>query len=280
MSTIIGQSKFLERVYTLQNNFPTFVILEGAKGQGKKTVAKELSKILGYRMLTIGTKIDDIREMIANTGSLSVPTIYFIPDADNMSVGAKNSLLKITEEPPKNLYIVLTLQHRENTLSTIRSRATVLELDNYTRNQLEEYLIMNYPVMEPDLKDELLDYVDNPGEIDDLMSIGIQEFLDYVYKVFDNILEVSTGNSFKIPNQFKFKEDDKGYPVQIFLKIFERVCISAIDPRQFPDVTLEQIETIAEMIRITNKALNELNTRGINKKSVIDLWILDIRRLR
>lgn len=259
--------------------FPTFTILEGPKGQGKKTLAKAVSEILGYRMLTIGTKIDDIREMIANTSSLSIPTIYFIPDADNMSIGAKNSLLKITEEPPKNLYILMTLQHRENTLNTIRSRGTVLELDNYTKNELEDYLIMNYDL---DIKNdgELLDYVDNPGEIDEIMAIGVEEFINYVHKVFDNILEVSTGNSFKIPAKFKFKDEEQGYPINIFLKIFQRVCISSIDPRYNESVSVEEIMQVTQMVRMTNTALNELAVRGINKKSVIDLWILNIRRLR
>lgn len=279
MQTIIGQTKFKERVNNLVGGLPTFIILEGGRGSGKKLMAQYIANTLKYRMITIGTKIDDIRTMISNTSSLSLPTIYFIPDADNMSVGAKNSLLKITEEPPKNLYIIMSLEHRENTLNTIRSRGTVLELDNYTRNELEDYLIMNYQ-LDSTAKDELLDYVDNPGEINELMEIGFEDFLGYVNKVYDNILEVSTGNSFKIPNKFKFKEDDTGYPVSIFLKMFQRLCINLIDPRINEGLDYDYISNVVAMITATSEALNSLRIRGVNKKSVIDIWILNIRRLR
>lgn len=279
MSTIIGQSKLMNKLEALKSGFPSFTILEGPEGQGKKTLAPRIAEELGFRFITIGNKIDDIREMISGSVGLTKPTMYFIPNGDNMSMGARNSLLKITEEPPRNLYILMGLEHRENTLGTIRSRASVLELDNYARAELRQYIESKYPELDKEVAEEFLDYADNPGEVDHLITIGV-EMLDYAYKVYDNILEVSTGNSFKIPQKFKFKEDDTGYPVSIFMKIFQRICLEKVHPEVYPNVTVDEIELATMMIRATSHALGQLTVRGISKKAVADLWILDLRRLR
>ena len=41
--------------------------------------------------------------------------IYLIQNADKMSLNAKNSLLKLVEEPPQQAYIIMELQQIENT---------------------------------------------------------------------------------------------------------------------------------------------------------------------
>lgn len=280
MSGIIGQVKFMEMVKTVKS-FPSFCILEGPAGQGKKTMAKWISETLGYKMVTVGTKIDDIRQMIVDAQNLGSPTIFFIPDADSMSIGAKNSLLKVTEEPPRNLYILMSLTHSDNTLNTIRSRGRVLALDNYSYEELEDYVNMKY-TLDGYLLHELLEVASNPGEIDELMSVGFKEFIEYVDKVYTNILEVSTGNSFKISDKMKFKKDDEGYSVELFLKVFQKISCDDIRPVDLnaTEVSKNEVFRTVNIMRATNEALRQLSIRGVNKKAVFDMWILDVRRNR
>lgn len=262
-------------------SFPSFCILEGPQGQGKRTMANWIAETLGYRIVTIGTKIDDVRQMIADVQNLSSPIIYFIPDADNMSVGARNSLLKVTEEPPKNLFIIMSLTHSDNTLTTIKSRGRILTLDNYTTNELEQYANSKYTV-EPEVMYQLLEVATNPGEIDELMSIGFEQFMKYVDKVYVNILEVSTGNSFKIADKLKFKSDDEGYSVELFLKVFQKISCDEIRPVDNNATKINQSEILrtVNIMRATNEALRELGIRGVNKKAVFDMWVLNVRRYR
>lgn len=280
MSRIIGQDKFMEMVKTIKS-FPSFCILEGPQGQGKKTMANWIAETLGYRMVTIGTKIDDVRQMIADVQNLSCPIIYFIPDADTMSVGARNSLLKVTEEPPKNLYIIMSLIHSDNTLNTIKSRGRVFALDNYSYGELEEYMKSKYQI-DPYFYDQLLEVASNPGEIDELMEVGFSEFIAYVDKVYANILEVSTGNSFKIADKLSFKKDDEGYSVELFLKVFQKISCDEIRPVELNATQLDEDEILrtVNIMRATNEALRELSIRGVNKRAVFDMWVLNVRRYR
>lgn len=272
---MLGQVKFKESVKRLKSLSP-FTIIEGEKGQGKKVAALWISEQLDIPIVVTGIKIDDIRQMIENTAALRKPIIYLIPDADNMSIGAKNSLLKITEEPPKNLFIVMTLQDKYNTLDTIRSRATIFKLDNYNRKELEEYM-NSQQISNLNNKEDLLSIANNPGEINSLVEIGYDSFIGYVDKVFGNILEVTTGNSFKIANKISFKEGEEGFPVETFLKVFQKVCV---DTLKDIETTKEDVKLVVNMVRETSLALRDLRVKGINKKSVFDMWVLNLRRYR
>ena len=42
---MIGQAKLLDKIDKLINNFPTFLILSGPKGSGKKTIVKDICNI-------------------------------------------------------------------------------------------------------------------------------------------------------------------------------------------------------------------------------------------
>ncbi len=222
--------------------------------------------------------------MVSESKKLRQKTIYFIKDADTMSIGAKNSLLKITEEPPKNLIIFMSLESKDNTLATIRSRANIFTLDPYSFEELQDYLILNYELPENEnLVNEILEVVTTPGEIDEIMSIGFEEFLQYVNKVYLNILEVSTGNSFKIPNKLKFKKDDDGYSCELFLKVFQKISADDLKSRQFDEtyeMTRDELLRDVHIMRCTNNALKQMSVRGANKKAIMDIWILNVRRFR
>ncbi len=88
--------------------------------------------------------VDDIREVIRlcsrhpyEGGNRAV----VILDAENLTVQAQNSLLKILEEPPPDTYFLLTSAHPEQLLITVRSRCRQVKLIpwdiSYIRNILE-----------------------------------------------------------------------------------------------------------------------------------------------
>lgn len=276
--TLMGQQRLMMEISRLSST-PPFIILEGPKGQGKRTFAKWYSEYVNIPLIEVGNKIADIRDIIENSKSLSSPYIYFIHDGDTMSVGAKNSLLKITEEPPKNLIIMMCLTHIDNTLGTIRSRARLWTLDGYSLSELGEYLSKNYG-SDVDYIDDILSIGTNPGEINELMAIGFGTFIEYVDKVVANIGSVSTGNSFKIADKMDFKGTGEGYDIAMFLKVFMKVCRDMVVEDIKDGKTTEDISQLVNWMRVTNQALAELAIRGVSKKAVFDIWILNIRRYR
>ena len=88
--------------------------------------------------------VDDIREMIRICSKYSYKggnRVIIIRDAENMTVQAQNSLLKILEEPPRNTYFLLTSSHPEQLLTTVKSRCREIKLVPWEISRIEKQLI-------------------------------------------------------------------------------------------------------------------------------------------
>lgn len=146
---------------TAQGRMGHAILLEGEPGLGKKTLARLIAaavlcnhptdkpcltcahcrKVLaGFHPdvteIAGGTSarsfhIDHIRNLrkdaylLPNEGARR---IFILSGADTMTVQAQNALLKILEEPPDTVMIILTASSKERMLSTILSRVTSLAL--------------------------------------------------------------------------------------------------------------------------------------------------------
>lgn len=267
---MIGQQELLLRFDQLieKNKFPKFCVITGQAGSGKKTIVEHIHKQFKDVVFSVhGTSVDDIRQMITECNRLSaVRHLCLIPDADGMSVQAKNALLKVTEEPPKNTYIIMTLEDINNTLETIRSRASVYKMESYTVAQLIQYAEQRkYKNI-----DIIKDVCETPGEIDKLCSHDVPEFYNFVNKTVDNIAVANGANVFKLTNKLQLKDTPEGYDLKLFFKIFIRICVERFN---------ETGDTMyMRGVEITSTYLKDLRIKGISKQGVVDLWILDIRK--
>jgi hypothetical protein len=215
-------------------------------------------------------KVDAIREAIDMAYKQRRPVIYLIPDADNMNSAAKNALLKVTEEPPRQAYFIMTLTDIENTLPTLISRGTVFHLAPYTEQELREYA-ERYDVKDDQALDILVNVCVTPGEIDKLVGTDILGFYAYVKKVVANIGKVSGPNAFKIAQTLKFKDGESGYDVILFLRTV--IYYYHKQALALEDDPLRLFKSIC----ITSACLRDMRYNGINRRSLFDLWILDMR---
>lgn len=272
---MIGQVNLLNSIKEQIENdkFPTFSIIVGEKGSGKKTLVHTISELLEVTSVDwCSTAIDSIRGMITDAHiTRSYKILYVIPDADTMSIQAKNALLKITEETPNNCYFVMTLEDVNNTLETIRSRGTVFHMDGYSRKEIEDYVDEYYGLTEKEELDIIKDLCETPGQIIELESFGVSEFYDYVKLTVEHIQTVSLANALKMSNRISMKaEDTENYDLKLFWKAFIKVCAGKM---------VQEREYI-HWIRITSKALSKLRVRGINRQMLFDNWVFDIREWR
>ena len=269
---MIGQNNLLAHLHTMISTglYPRFSIIEGDKGSGRLTIAQHIAYELGASVAIISDlSVSNVREMINASYKASEKQCFIFVNADKMSISAKNSLLKITEEAPNNVYIIMTVEDRENMLSTIISRATVFIMDKYTAKERLAYIDDARIQATTEEKKLLLLLTDTPGEINELSCIGVIDFYEYVMKVYDNIAEVSGANSFKIASRLAIKEsDEENYPLDLFFKAFMKVCSERM---------CESAKRNAYAIRITSTALSDLKIKGINRKMLVDSWILRIR---
>ena len=273
---MIGQVELKKKIMAqIENNtFPRFSILVGQPGSGKKLMCGFISTHLHAYPYHCGIGVDDIRRMITEANKVSAKMVFIIPDADKMSVAAKNALLKVTEEPPQNAYFIMTLTDVNSTLNTIKSRGTVYYMDNYSVDNLYEYArsATNYTLHDDEF-DIIRNICETPGEINTLLGndkCGVLDFYDYVEKVVDNIAVVSGSNSFKISEKIAFKESDVDkFDLKLFWKSFMTICVSRLrkDPFRY-----------SAGVKITSKYLQELRLTGVNKQATFDMWLLDIRQ--
>lgn len=264
---MIGQKTLLAKLDKIKDNFPKFSILVGPKNSGKKTICKEISKNLGTKLLLTGIKIEDVRQAIDTARTQVEPLLFVVSDADTMSINAKNSLLKITEEPPKNCYFIMTLQDINNTLTTLQSRGTIFTLDNYTVDELLQY--RQYKGYS-NIFDEVLKLVClNTGQVDELYSYDVADFYKFIKIVVDNIQVPKSGNAFKISQRLKIKETDNGFDVLMFLKAVEELFLKkGIDTKN---------KCYLQASIITAQYIRKLRSISISKQGIIDMWIIDVR---
>lgn len=267
---IIGQTRLRGQIdKLLESSFPRFSIISGPKGSGKKLFAEYIANRLEISPVYCGLKIDEVREMIQTAYTQKVPALYIFPDTDNMSINAKNSLLKVTEEPPVNSYFLMTVVDKNKALGTILSRGVMFNIDPYTpadiRALIKEF---NYELK---TEDELLiqDICQSPGDINTLVSYKVSDFYDYCERVLDNISEVEGANAFKIAGMLDTKGE--GWDIRLF---FETMSV----------IALHRLKCTKDLryyncIKVCSKYKRDLSITGINKQILIDAWILEMRKV-
>jgi hypothetical protein len=242
-----------------------FIILVGEKGSGRKTLAKEVAKWLKAEYAEVDKGVDAIRAVIDDSYSIATNILYVI-DGDSMSSASKNALLKITEEPPKTVWFVLTVVDIGQTLETLTSRACVYRLDNYTHQDISQFAgseDWRFP-----------NFCSNKYEVDLLLKYGIDEFHKFVKLAVDNIDYVSGANALKIEDRIAFKDtDETKYDMKIFLQAFRTECIDRVQQfDEYPDKM-----KYLDWIDVTTEKLAILRTPTINKQALFDMWVFDIR---
>lgn len=268
---MIGQRELLKRIdgQIERDKFPRFTILIGEKGSGKKLLAKNISNKLHAPLCCVEHKADSIREMIDLAYKAELPIIYLIADCDSMSSASANAILKVTEEPPRNAYFILTCENLDNLLPTIKSRGVTYMLEPYSYEDKCDYVDTIQEQFADDIVEFVLDIASNIGECKELLNIDLKAFIDYVNLVIDNIAEVSGSNAFKIADKIALKDESDKYNLRLFWKAFRAICVdrmSSGDAIKF-----------ARAVALTGDYLQQLSIKGINRQMLFDAWMLDIR---
>lgn len=269
---LVGQLKFQEMVKSLDfNKLPKLLILTGNKGSQRTQWAKWIGLQFNCNSIVVDNKIDSIREIINLAYQQTARTLYIIEDASRMSVGAKNALLKVTEEPPQQAHFCLILENLDGFLPTLISRGIHLPLGSYDEEVLQSYAdSMNYGFCVPS-------FLRTPGEVDLFSTYDPKKFNDYVAKVVNSLALASEANALKIANQFRYKDSDDPNlwePILFLQAVESYLCGQSIGEA----VEVHQLLRNWNGIRVSAQAINDLRINGVNKKAVIDQWILKLQR--
>jgi replication-associated recombination protein RarA len=137
------------------------VMLVGPPGSGKKTLAARLIEgalelqddsfadypytlklvVASDKKLIAIEAVRQLEQFLSRKvpGSTKYNRAVIIEDAHLLSHEAQNALLKTLEEPPVGTLIVLTVNHEQALLPTIRSRTQTIQINRPSRSDLEQH---------------------------------------------------------------------------------------------------------------------------------------------
>lgn len=132
---LIGQESNLDIISKWQT-LPQFIIITGDKHTGKTHLTLYLCQQYNLQYVLMKNGINDIRKLL-DVMKPNSNTLYHFKNFDSASIRAKNSLLKITEEPLPGNYIVIT---GGSQLKTLESRGRKLIMAPYSKDLMISYL--------------------------------------------------------------------------------------------------------------------------------------------
>lgn len=173
-SAVIGNDRLIDAFAAMvrEGRLPHAVILSGPEGSGRRTLAKELARLLvctgtlrpcgvcaacranDNPDITVVTpekneitvsQVRDVRSAAFVVPNQSAARVFIIPDAQQMNETAQNALLKVLEEPPQQVYFILTCEYQHQLLDTVVSRAVGFSMSLPERDEACEYICRNYP---------------------------------------------------------------------------------------------------------------------------------------
>ena len=118
-----GKCNNCRRIY--EGNFPDLKIL--SKKKDKATIGVEAVK--------------DFRDDMFLSSTESEYKIYVIDNAECMTPEAQNALLKVLEEPPRSVIILLLATECDRILTTIKSRAQYIAMARFDEETLSKILL-------------------------------------------------------------------------------------------------------------------------------------------
>ncbi len=174
-SEIIGNESTKNRFASavLKNTLPHAFLFIGASGSGKKTLARELAAALNCEnrengalplpcrtcntcrriasglftdihsikretdKMSIGVGvIEKMREDMMLSATESEYRIYIIEEAEKITPQAQNAMLKILEEPPAGVIIILLAEEADKILTTIKSRVQTVHMERFSSDDM------------------------------------------------------------------------------------------------------------------------------------------------
>lgn len=174
---LIGNSETKARIGRAidSGRLPHAFLIGGPSGSGKSTLAIEIAAAMNCRTdndklpcgrcdscrriydgiypdvkilakakdrATLGVDaVKDFREDMFLSSTESEYKIYIIDNAEAMTTEAQNALLKVLEEPPKSVMIILLACECDRILTTIKSRAQYVAMSRFTDEELARLLL-------------------------------------------------------------------------------------------------------------------------------------------
>ncbi len=241
-----------------------------------------------------GTKMrveEDVEPLIESTllyGAMQDKKLYFIKNAEKLSVGCQNKLLKTYEEPPQNVTIFLASATDSALLPTIKSRAKKLYLPAFSTEEIvEEMLEEGFSQDEA----ELVASAAGGSYTRALKLAADEKYAEQYAEVFRVLVETQrSADIVKVLGQELFSKDNLATTLDFIEIILSDVLIVAAkgDRRTISTMKTDELEVIsrgfsplavAEAIRAVARAREKL-ALNLNNTTIAEALLYEILEAR
>ena len=211
-----------------ENRLPNKILFSGKKGLGKSTLAYHIINYVcsqnennkydrtnniidvenkSFKLIQNSTHpnfylidifegkktidIEQIRTMITYVNKLNFndnPRFVLIDNIENLNKNSINALLKIVEEPKKNLFFILIHNNETKILPTLISRCLIFKINlNFKEVVSVANKIVNKNIFEV-LNENLINHYSSPGQIFRLINYANDKKIDLKNQSLDQIL--------------------------------------------------------------------------------------------
>lgn len=274
---MIGQNEFKELCQWWNDepkNAPALLVLFGRQGMGKKTAVEYIRKnVKNDGMLKAeDNSVSTVRAVIDKSYQLGGTVYYVFTDCDNMSVQAKNALLKVMEEPPQGARFIITAKSSSSVLETVMSRAFVYNMAPYSEKELKEFVEQYKKENKIEGDTPMYYFLSCPGDFVRMFNLPSQgsDLVEYAESIADYIGEVTQANALKIATRLDIKGDDQTkYPVDLFFR--------AVLDKFYRNYKKDKKISCYFCIIAVSNALYELSLSTVSKQSVVDSLLIKLR---
>jgi DNA polymerase III subunit delta' len=224
------------------NKMPNKILLSGKKGIGKSTLAYhfinyvlsanednkyDVDKFIinnenrSYKLLKNNSHpniylidvvdekksidIGQIREMIIYSNKSSFndkPRFILIDNIEKLNKNSVNALLKIVEEPNKNIFFILIYNNEKKILPTLKSRCITFNINlSFNESIYISNQILNKNVFEL-INYDLISCYNTPGEIVNLINFANEKKINLKEHTVTNLLNLFIDNAYYKNNKF------------------------------------------------------------------------------
>lgn len=241
---LVGLKKIQQVINSAtQSTWPKSTIIQGEKGSGKHTICTILAENLGVDITNITDKINkDVIDEIYENYNISL----YIIDGDILTVKAQNTLLKLLEEPPKNVFLVIVVEKAEVLLPTVRNRCQIYSMDTYSEEELKQFIDDSLDI------EALLAIAHTPGQIQQIKEYNLEELQKLAETIYLKIHVANYANTLSILKKIGFKQEKEKYDPRILSRILFNTIVNLIKT-EYSSYRFQQF-------MLAKKLLNDVNS--------------------
>jgi DNA polymerase III subunit delta' len=197
--------------------------------------------------------------------------VIVVDSADELNLNAANAILKILEEPPKRVIILLVSNNPSKLLPTIRSRCRRLPLNPLRSNTIRKTLQQYYPQITAEDVTQLVKLTDGSlGRAIELAEDGGLDIYREVSSILDSLPQLDIPRLHQLGDKLNQAKSD-----QVFQRTFD--IINRWLSNIIKELALNKksnLDTWIDMWENTNRLVNQ--TRGLNldpKQAILNTFL-------